>query len=90
MNLGKLPIVLIRELSKSYKRGSQSIPVLKDISIEVETGEFLSLMGPSGSGKSTLMHLLGLLDRPDSGSFLLGGKDVTGLSDDDLAAALGL
>lgn len=85
MNLGKLPIVLIRELSKSYKRGSQSIPVLKDISIEVETGEFLSLMGPSGSGKTTLLNLIAGIDNADSGLLEVGGIDISRLNESQLS-----
>ncbi len=85
MNLGKLPIVLIRELSKSYKRGSQSIPVLKDISIEVETGEFLSLMGPSGSGKTTLLNLIAGIDNADSGLLEVGGIDISKLNESQLS-----
>ncbi len=85
MNLEKLPIVLIRELSKSYKRGSQSIPVLKDISIEVETGEFLSLMGPSGSGKTTLLNLIAGIDNADSGLLEVGGIDISKLNESQLS-----
>lgn len=85
MNLEKLPIVLIRELSKSYKRGSQSIPVLKDISIEVETGEFLSLMGPSGSGKTTLLNLIAGIDNADSGLLEVGGIDISRLNESQLS-----
>lgn len=85
MNLEKTPIVLISKLSKSYKRGSQSIPVLKDISIEVETGEFLSLMGPSGSGKTTLLNLIAGIDNADSGSLEVGGIDISQLNESQLS-----
>ncbi len=85
MNLDKIPIVSIRNLSKSYKRGSQSIPVLRDISIEVETGEFLSLMGPSGSGKTTLLNLIAGIDNADSGSLEVGGVDISQLNESQLS-----
>ena len=62
------PIVEIRNVSKSYRRGSQTIPVLQDISFDISEGEFLALMGPSGSGKSTLLNLLAGIDSVDSGS----------------------
>lgn len=85
MSLHKTPLVTIRNLSKSYKRGSQTIPVLKDISIEVETGEFLSLMGPSGSGKTTLLNLIAGIDNADSGSLEVGGVDISQLNESQLS-----
>ena len=80
------PIVDIRRLSKSYRRGSQVIPVLEDISLAIAESEFLALMGPSGSGKSTLLNLIAGLDRADSGTISVGGVDISALSEIDLAA----
>jgi putative ABC transport system ATP-binding protein len=80
------PIVDIRRLSKSYRRGSQVIPVLEDISLTIAESEFLALMGPSGSGKSTLLNLIAGLDRADSGTIRVGGVDISALSEIDLAA----
>ncbi len=79
------PIVIIKNLSKSYRRGSQIIPVLNNISFEIDDGEFLALMGPSGSGKSTLLNLIAGIDKPDSGSISVGGTDITFLSEAELA-----
>ena len=82
----KTPIVEIKEISKSYRRGNRTVPVLVDISLDIEEGEFLALMGPSGSGKSTLLNLIAALDKADSGVILVGGIDITSLSEGDLAA----
>ena len=78
-------IVSISKLYKSYHRGDQVIPVLSDISFEIAEGEFLALMGPSGSGKSTLLNLIAGIDQPDSGSIIIGGVDVTQMSESELA-----
>ncbi len=78
-------IVEIRNVSKSYRRGSQTISVLENISFDIMEGEFLALMGPSGSGKSTLLNLLAGIDSVDSGSIVIGGVDITTLSETDLA-----
>jgi len=75
-------LVEIRDLSKYYVRGDQVIPVLVDIDLEVDGGEFIALMGPSGSGKSTLLNLI---DKPSSGQIRVGGVDIATLSDADLA-----
>ncbi len=81
----KSPIVQIRNLSKSYRRGSQDIPVLTDINFDIAEGEFVALMGPSGSGKSTLLNLIAGIDKADSGRIMIGGVDITSMAEDDLA-----
>jgi putative ABC transport system ATP-binding protein len=80
-----VPIVLIRGLTKSYRRGGQIVPVLTDINLEVAPGEFLALMGPSGSGKSTLLNLIAGIDKPTSGTLMVDGLDIATLSESELA-----
>ncbi|HEX7691358.1 MAG TPA: ABC transporter ATP-binding protein [Sediminibacterium sp.] len=75
----------LEDIRKSYFMGSQAIPVLKGISLEIFRNEYVALMGPSGSGKSTLMNILGCLDSPTGGKYILNGKDVSKMPDDDLA-----
>jgi len=78
-------IIHLEEIRKSYYLGKQELPVLKGISMEIFKNEYVALMGPSGSGKSTLMNILGCLDSPTGGKYILNGKDVSGMPDDDLA-----
>lgn len=78
-------MIKISELYKTYTTGDVEFTALKGINLNIENGEFTSIMGPSGSGKSTFMNILGCLDRMDSGKYLLNGKDVSGLSDRELA-----
>ena len=73
------------DLWKTYQVGSEEIHALSGVSIQIESGEYVAIMGPSGSGKSTLMNLIGCLDTPTSGSYLLNGKSVGGMNDDELA-----
>ena len=78
-------ILKLQNVYKNYIQGKQEVPVLKDICLTVDDGEYIAIMGPSGSGKTTLMNVLGCLDVPTSGTYELLGKDVSGLSDDALA-----
>jgi len=78
-------IVEIRNLSKSYRRGAQVVPVLHDINFAIARGEFLALMGPSGSGKSTLLNLIAGIDKPDRGTLRVAGEDITSLGEAQLA-----
>ena len=79
------PIIELREICKSYFMGTNMLEVLKGISLNISKNEYVALMGPSGSGKSTLMNILGCLDTPTKGSYILNGTDVSKMSDDDLA-----
>jgi len=79
------PVIDIRQLVRNFKLGSETIYVLRSLNLSVKRGEYVALMGPSGSGKSTLMNILGCLDTPTSGNYFLNGKDVSILSDNELA-----
>lgn len=79
-------ILQLDQISKSYYLGKQELPVLKGISMDIFKNEYVALMGPSGSGKSTLMNILGCLDSPTGGRYILNGKDVSRMPDDDLAS----
>ncbi len=76
----------LSELCKSYQVGPVTTEILRDVNLEVEAGDLMSIMGPSGSGKTTLMNIIGLLDRSSSGACLLDGREVSGLRDDELSA----
>jgi len=80
-----MSVIRIKNLRKIYQLGDNTVHALRGVSLDVDKGEFVSIIGPSGSGKSTLMHILGCLDRPTEGSYELNGKDVSDLSRDDLA-----
>jgi putative ABC transport system ATP-binding protein len=79
------PLIRLDEIRKSYFMGKQEIPVLKGVSLDIFRNEYVALMGPSGSGKSTLMNILGCLDSPTAGSYILNGQDVSKMADDSLA-----
>ena len=78
-------IIRLENIQKSYFMGNQAIPVLKGITLDIRKNEYVALMGPSGSGKSTLMNILGCLDSPTGGKYILNEKDVSKMADDDLA-----
>ena len=78
-------VIELKDIQKTYRIGESEYAVLKGIDLEIEEGEFIALMGPSGSGKSTLLNIVGCLDRPTSGRFLLLGQDISLTSDDELA-----
>ena len=80
-----MPILELKDICKDYQQGREPVRVLKNINFTVEKGDYLAIMGPSGSGKTTLMNIIGCLDVPTSGSYILEGRDLKDLSDDDLA-----
>ena len=79
------PILIMKELCKSYQLGSHELRVLRDINLTIQEGEYVAIMGPSGSGKSTLLNMIGCLDRPTTGDYFLGDRNVATLEDDDLS-----
>jgi putative ABC transport system ATP-binding protein len=80
-----MPLIETRDLWKTYVMGGEEIHALRGVSIQIERGEYVAIMGPSGSGKSTLMNLIGCLDTPTKGSYLLNNKEVAAMNDDELA-----
>jgi len=80
-----MPVISVQELKKTYVVGDIQVHALRGVSVDVEPGEFLCVTGPSGSGKSTFMHILGCLDRPTAGRYILDGQDVSKMSRDELA-----
>ena len=79
------PVIEVRDVCKNYRMGEVVLPVLKQVSLSIESGEFAAILGPSGSGKSTLLAILGCLDLPSSGEVFINGRGLAGLSEDDLA-----
>src|SRR4029450_2220397 len=80
-----MALIQIKDLSKTYVVGDQKVHALRKISLDIKSGEFVTIVGPSGSGKSTFMHILGCLDKPNTGSYVLNGRDVSELTKDELA-----
>src|SRR4051794_8319994 len=80
-----LPLISVRGVSKSYRRGDQIVPVLHGISFDIAAGDFVALMGPSGSGKSTLLNLIAAIDTPDAGELVVCGEDIARLDEGQLA-----
>ncbi len=81
------PLISLSAITRRFTVGDETVQALRGLDLSIARGEYIAIMGPSGSGKSTLLNVLGLLDRPDSGHYLLDGRDVTGLDDDALARA---
>ena len=78
-------VIHIKNIVRNFQMGQETVYVLKGIDLDIKRGEYVAIMGPSGSGKSTLMNLLGCLDTPTSGQYILNGSDVSQMSDDQLA-----
>jgi putative ABC transport system ATP-binding protein len=81
-----MPLIRVRELVKTYQVGDAAVRALRGVTLDIDGGEFVAVVGPSGSGKSTFMHILGCLDRPTSGEYRLEDRDVSRLNDDELSA----
>jgi putative ABC transport system ATP-binding protein len=82
---GTEPVLSLSDVTKVYRAGSLEVAALRGVSLDVQLGEYVAVMGPSGSGKSTLMHIIGCLDVPSAGSYLLAGEDVSSMSENELA-----
>ena len=80
-----MSLIELKNITKNYPLGEEELKILKGIDLQIEEGEFVAIMGPSGSGKSTCMNILGCLDKPREGTYKLGGKQIDGLSSDELA-----
>ena len=85
----RTPIVHLDQVRKTYQMGAVTVEALRGVTLEIQSGDYLSIMGPSGCGKSTMLNLLGCLDRPTSGRYLLGDADVSQMDDDALSAIRG-
>ncbi len=80
-------MIRLEGINRNFQVGDETVHALRDINLEIEAGDYLSIMGPAGSGKSTLLNMLGLLDQPNSGRYFLNGIDTTSLSEEKLASA---
>jgi putative ABC transport system ATP-binding protein len=80
-----MSLILLQQISRRYKMGGETVHALRDVSLEIERGEYVAIMGPSGSGKSTLMNLIGCLDTPSTGRYILNGVSVSEMGDNQLA-----
>lgn len=79
------PLIVLKDIRRSYKLGDQVVHALRSITLNINKGEYIALMGPSGSGKSTLMNLIGCLDTPSGGTYFLNNKEVSNMDDDELS-----